>query len=130
MPFHHSDGSIFSEVELYEYDDSCDLNTLLKVRDCDRVIQLSINPGKDQETLDNALFKIDTIISHLSTLRGAVLKGYNKYIELRQEIDKRRAQKEAIEKAAKQVSSGTLYISNGTFQTQTGNNLILPPMTT
>jgi hypothetical protein len=82
--FHHSDGSIYSEVEMWEYEkDGVDMGVTLKIRDCERPIHLSLS-CTDDEGISNSLYKLDTIIQHLSDLKLGLVKAYEIYKNLRE----------------------------------------------
>lgn len=77
LPFHHSDASIWSEVlfvtEITEEKTESWHSIELKIKDCTHWISLNlaVEEGKSKE---NSLFKLTTLIDHLTELRAEVEK--------------------------------------------------------
>lgn len=90
LAFHHSDASIFTEIEVVVSDGSNwpDINIMCRIRDCDRVISLSFDDpyGVDEdvefykEYFENHLFKVDTLIKQLRKFRTGLKKAHAIYI--------------------------------------------------
>lgn len=87
-PFHHSDGSIFSQIRIYRDKEGVTSNVQLKLRDCYHTIDLSFGSTLDkQKEHDNALFKIDKIISHLQSFREGLIVGKEKFKEVWDQVN-------------------------------------------
>jgi hypothetical protein len=84
LPFCYSDGSITSMIygfqeektnEVGETVNKIDFNISLKIRDCERAINLAFSLNDDPDSYSNCLFKIDTIVNHLQELRMQIQKA-------------------------------------------------------
>lgn len=80
--FNHSDASIWSQITITKSNDYIDSYVSLKIRDCDRTVNLSLGCSTDNE-LNNSIYKINTMIVHLSKLKEAITKAGTKVKELK-----------------------------------------------
>lgn len=72
--FFESDASIFSNVQFVEgVEEEKDwIYAELKIRDCNKAIALNLN-SSSKEKYENSLYKLDTLIEHLTELRSAIV---------------------------------------------------------
>ena len=73
---HEEDASIFTSITEDKYKKETTYWCTLKIRDCDRTINLTIDISSP-ESYKNASYKIDKIISHLTKFKSELKKTYD-----------------------------------------------------
>jgi hypothetical protein len=77
---HESDASIFTELKFSRHDSSY-VDAILKIKDCNHQIFLTIEvtsyeEEKDEGEFENSIFKITTLIDELVAFRNACEEAY------------------------------------------------------
>ena len=77
--FFESDASIFSNVQFVEEsgEEKEWVFAELKIRDCNKAVSLNLN-SSNKEKYENSLYKLDTLIEHLTDLRSAIVGANEK----------------------------------------------------
>lgn len=83
---YHSDASIFSKLVVSADKKFSEQEFELSIRDCSKQISLAIYAYSEEE-MQNVLYKLDTLIDHLSELRSSYESAYRMYDELTKKID-------------------------------------------
>lgn len=79
---HHSDASILSSVQVITNDKWVSLSGTLRMRDCSKTIDLSIDMDNRDNYL-NSLEKVRTLIKNLQGFEKGMITGYEKKQELK-----------------------------------------------
>jgi len=90
----HEDASIFSTIVFEDFREAMDWSSSLKIRDCDRTVSLSCWIH-NQEDLDNLLFKVNTMVEHLTEYRDAVEKYGKEYLERSKQLEKAKDERDS-----------------------------------
>lgn len=95
-PYHHSDGSIFTEIELTQYsyrDNVCEMNMQCSIRDCNQTIRIQFDDPNLLENHLNNLYKMDVVIDNMLEFKKNYLKGYEMYQEEVKRLKEQEAKK-------------------------------------